>query len=273
MTVRPIGQEATPTDPSDRVCRGPMSVRGCLGHQDAGISMPGQNWCEQPFVYEFSSFEDTDYEKRPYSDDTVAKIRQLAPYIKKFSDEYDVPPLAVAGSIAEEFDTSKGGKGLVDWIQDHVAPTSLEGPAKALANTFGLGWDLGPANLRPTTSKDLVTDNPDEFPGVDPDDSNKVEAFSVTDSGTCQLAAKYVKKAKNDLVSLFSRTDVPLSQDYRTALYVDYFRQGPKTLWNKITKKSVHIPVPPEELPTAGYGARVIAHKDQLLKALGDEAL
>src|SRR5205807_398343 len=44
-------------------------------------------------------------ENFPYSENTFAVIGQLADTIKSFSKQFDVPPIAVAGSIADEYNT------------------------------------------------------------------------------------------------------------------------------------------------------------------------
>lgn len=220
----------------------------------------------------FSSLMTDEYVQTPYSKDTVNQIRLMAPDIKKFAEQYDVPPLAVAGSIAEEFDARKkywGLKGAADSIQDSIAahPT-LERPAKWLADKAGVGWDLGPSNSRPGTAKNLIDSAPEEFPTVNRSDSTSIEAFSASNAGNAQLAAKYITWAKRDLEFIFLNSQRHVSDDYRTALYVDYFREGPETLLQKISAKALECPIPPQQMPMAYYGARAITNKQQLLGAL-----
>lgn len=258
-----ISQENPPRSAARRRTAAPIA-------DDAALSPA------QPIVSKFASYADEPYQKRPYSQDTLDRVRQMAPLIKKFSEQYNVPPLAVAGSIAEEFDTGKadfGLKGVWDRFQDRAAQTRLDGP---LRNMFSkrIGWDLGAGNIRPSTAKALITSAPDEFPNVDPNSQNGIDAFTATDSGNAQLAAKYISWAEQDLDRLFSQTKVPLYDDYRIALYVDYYRKGADTMWHGkdgrsgIMTKTIDTPIPYEQLPTAYYGARVIANKQKILDAL-----
>ncbi len=59
-------------------------------------------------------------ENYPFHDDVFAYIHSIAPKILKFSLKYDVPPIAVAGSIADEYNTRflsvavSNAKGVVD---------------------------------------------------------------------------------------------------------------------------------------------------------------
>jgi hypothetical protein len=68
-------------------------------------------------------------ENYPFDDKVFTYIHEIAPLILKYSAKYDVPPIAVAGGIANEYNTRFctgsylfKGKFIVDFLQDKVFP-------------------------------------------------------------------------------------------------------------------------------------------------------
>jgi hypothetical protein len=67
-------------------------------------------------------------ENYPFVDEVFEYIHKIAPAILKYSAKYDVPPIAVAGGIADEYNTrynpNNAGKPkpLIDLLQDKVYP-------------------------------------------------------------------------------------------------------------------------------------------------------
>jgi hypothetical protein len=68
---------------------------------------------------------DADEPNYPYDAHTFALISSLANQIKNFSAKHNVPPIAVAGSIADEYNVQRGLRRVWDWFQDR--PTSMIG--------------------------------------------------------------------------------------------------------------------------------------------------
>jgi peptidoglycan hydrolase-like protein with peptidoglycan-binding domain len=58
-------------------------------------------------------------ENFPYDANTFQLISQLAFSIKMYSQKFNVPPVAVAGSIADEYNTRRGIRVPLEWIQDN----------------------------------------------------------------------------------------------------------------------------------------------------------
>jgi len=56
----------------------------------------------------------------PYRAKTFALIGKIAPDIERFSTRYNVYPIAVAGAIADEYNTRIRYGGILDWLQDDI---------------------------------------------------------------------------------------------------------------------------------------------------------
>jgi hypothetical protein len=57
----------------------------------------------------------------PYDKQTFGLISRLAHHIKSYSAKHGVPPIAVAGSIADEYNVQRGMRRLLDWFQDNAS--------------------------------------------------------------------------------------------------------------------------------------------------------
>ena len=60
-----------------------------------------------------------------YSSATMSRLRQLLPHIQDLSKVWTVDPYEVAIAVGEEFSTRKGGKGVVDTLQDWLATQGM----------------------------------------------------------------------------------------------------------------------------------------------------
>lgn len=85
-----------------------------VGRPDAKVDPGHQTWkallrvgCDPPG------------ENFPYDADTFHLIQQLSIPIRKYSQRFNVSPIAVAGSIADEYNTRRGIRVPIDWIQDN----------------------------------------------------------------------------------------------------------------------------------------------------------
>jgi hypothetical protein len=236
-------------------------------------------------------------QSRPYAAQTLDKVRELAPHIHFYADRYNVPPLAVAGAIANEYDTrfDHTRKGLLhyDQFQDWYVP-KLSWPGSAITERFdnrvipayagSPGWldsDIGPANIHLATAMQLWHDYPEDFPST-VHDYPSLAKYVVSNEGTAQLASRYISWAQRAFDNSLSNTEKPLSPDDRVALYVDYFRKGPLTVGQQWTGRleskygpganllvSGTVPLAAEDLPHPYDGVRAVVNKRDLLRALG----
>jgi hypothetical protein len=246
--------------------------------------------------------EQNSYTRRPFSSDTVDRIAAMSPYINYYSAKYGVSPLAVGGSIAEEYDSrgnpfifghGTGAKGyFYDQVQDRMIPNLPDSGSGHVfeglfpAYTGSPRWltsDVGAGNVRLGTALRLWQAAQQEFPTW-VDNKRKLAAYVISDQGNAQVAAMYTAKGQQFVRSLLPQTQSVLPDDYYTALQVDYFREGPETLldrvmnnrWiphfgNDITDQflSGELSIPDSALPHSGLGARVINNRKQLQDALG----
>jgi hypothetical protein len=74
----------------------------------------------------------------PYDDATFALISTLADDIKRYSARHGVPPIAVAGSIADEYNIQRGARKIWDWLQDRIVFTRM--PASWIGRDFKIGF-------------------------------------------------------------------------------------------------------------------------------------
>ena len=54
----------------------------------------------------------------PFRSDTFLLIQNLSIKIRRYSNQYNVPPIAVAGAIADEYNTQVFPKAIIDWFQE-----------------------------------------------------------------------------------------------------------------------------------------------------------
>jgi hypothetical protein len=59
-------------------------------------------------------------ENFPFRDATFDEISKISQLIKSYAKKYNVPSVAVAGSIADELNTRVFPKNIIDWFQDDV---------------------------------------------------------------------------------------------------------------------------------------------------------
>lgn len=306
MTERlPPGFVLDPVKPSVRGLRGAPSVKedqsrtGRAGREKTQSSGGSRDKTLH------SSLSQDNYQATPYSDEVVAKVGKMAPVIKGYSAKYGVPVLAVAGSIAEEYDTRSrkmGVKGFYDKYQDSMLRYT---PKESDINRFAVGaWDsriapayagssgfmhndLGAANIKMATAARLAREFPDHFPaGIQ--EPQRLAAYVASDHGNAHLAAMYISQAQRGVNDFLKKAESPVSNDYRIALYVDYFRKGPETLGRQaihdrltrkyglaLTEKMLdgRGNIPKRDLPMAYYGSRVVANQQQIYNALGLEEI
>jgi len=250
-----------------------------------------------------------DAQSRPYAKETLGKIGELAPYINGYARKYGVPPLAVAGAIANEYDTRFDfkSKDLVprikalshyDAFQDRHVPSLSNGGdsfadfARAMLDsklvpTYAgspgwLGSDVGPANIHMATALQLWHNDPGELP-ASVHDYPSLARYVVSNQGTAQLAAKYIAWAQRNFENSLGNTEKPLSPHDKAALYIDYFRKGPEMVgkqWiDRLTRDygadkanrlvSGYLPLQGRDLPQPYDGVRAVVNRQALQDMLG----
>ena len=256
-------------------------------------AFPGLAWnrrVEITFSPPFLSLEGTEVsasicavpkENFPYDDPTFALIEASADKILQYSAAHDVPPVAVAGAIADEYNTSRDFKAAVDWLQDvgwlpHVwnwaiavhswidipeklallgLPKKLE---ELLSKIDPREHDIGVGNVKLKTAMELQK----EYPGI-LEEKNYAEMVNhlVQIEGTVQLATLTIRKARDELDS-YVQDYTPAGQE---AVYVTYYKQGE----DYVDRFKESLAADPNHRITPGEGCRVYLQRDRFLQALG----
>ena len=187
-------------------------------------------------------------------EESIQYIASIAPTIIAVSQKRKVSPVAVAGAIAEEFDTRHGLHGIVDWIQDNVLPLYPEWTIDfqripdfhyKLQNL--LEHDMGNANIHVRTALELVESGRLEVEGSPPTDAqvNLIIDYIIDERGMVEASAAVIEQGQ----SLFG----PYIRDYdvgfQDAVLVDFFNIGYKKYYQEnflsnLDKNPQHRPCP-----------------------------
>jgi len=207
---------------------------------------------------------DNPSENFPYSDETFSLIEEMAPEISFYSRKFGVPPIAVAGAIADEYNTQKGVKGILDWFQDDVLLNFM--PNFAIDFDAWLGsdsklfnatkHDLGVGNVKLETAKALYDQHTSTFSEMGWDYTDIVD-YLRTRKGTAHMAALYIADAQKELGNLIA----PLSQRNKEAVLITYYKQGPTYLDRFLEAKELE----PDRIIKPGEGCRVCLQRDRFL--------
>jgi hypothetical protein len=207
-------------------------------------------------------------ENFPYRNDTFFKVRRLAPIIRKFSSRYSVPPVAVAGAIADEYNTRTGFKSMIDWFQDHILIGKMPNLFIDVDSRIGIDskllnatkHDLGIGNIKLETAKSVYERHKSDGSLKIKDWSEMVE-YILSDEGTINIAAMVIKDAQNNLSSYVKC----YSPEIKEAVYVTYYKQGPAYIYRYLSKLSKQT----GRCIDPGEGCRVYYQRIEFLKALG----
>jgi hypothetical protein len=207
-------------------------------------------------------------ENFPYDGITFGLIRQLATPIKMYSQRFNVPPIAVAGSIADEYNTRRGIRVPLNWIQDNIwvnFATNLEferdakwGSSRKLFNLTK--HDVGLANVKVETAHQIYDEYRHTFSRYDLDYEDIVD-YIRTDNGTVHVATLVIKKAAQELKP-FSQG---MSEEKAEGLYVTYYKQGPAYVSRFRSARALD----PLRRIEPGEGCRVVLQRKALQRALG----
>ena len=204
----------------------------------------------------------------PYDQETFGFISGLAPQIKTYSIRYNVPPIAVAGSIADEYNVQRGGRRIWDWFQDHVVFVHM--PSALIGLDFTLGFksrllnatrnDIGPGNINIATARQIYLESPRAFPKALNSWAAVVE-YILTAQGTVVVAALVIHKGKRDLAQWLAGR----APEIQEALLVTYFKQGPSF----INRFKARLAANPGAVLVPGEGCRVFHQRAAFKTALG----
>jgi len=194
-------------------------------------------------------------------------IEILAPKIKEAARKYGVPPIPIAGSIADEYNTRTGMKSAIDWFQDSILIGMM--PNSFIATDVRVGFqskflnatkhDLGSGNIKLETAKKIYEQYKSTFSQQQMDWSDLVE-YILTDKGTVHIAALVIKKAQTKLASYVKG----LPDEVKEAIYVTYYKQGPSYVarYEATLAKNAGHQIKP------GEGCRVLLQRDKFKSAL-----
>jgi hypothetical protein len=218
-------------------------------------------------------------ENYPYADETFTVIEQMRQPIIDWAMRYNVRPLVVAGSIADEYNsrlTTMGGyKGTIDDIQDWLiqksGQTVMDLSDEYLDSKAGrmTRWDIGKGNINVRTAWEMYQRYRGDFPSGDWT-IHDVARYVLTDNGTAHVAACYIKYAEERIGDATASCDVKTTE----AVQVTYYKQGPNYLRRyeqscaTVERDRAENPALPRHQIRPGEGCRVCRQRDRLLKAL-----
>jgi hypothetical protein len=189
----------------------------------------------------------------------------MAYYISIFSDKNNVPVIAVAGSIADEYNTRRNWRIILDWFQDDIVINNL--PEFAIEIDAYLDFDskyfnatkhdIGVANINVATAKAIYDSNPLIF------ENRKWGYTQIIDylrslAGSAHMASLYIKVAKEKLKNHIKHYDNPTKE----AILVTYFKQGPGYL----ERYFENLKKDPSKKLQPGEGCRVCLQRDDFLR-------
>jgi hypothetical protein len=208
-----------------------------------------------------------------YDDKTFQFLRSIAPMIITIASSKDVPAAAVAGAIADEFNSRfdyHGIRGIVDQLQDFVIDILPEFAIDVdrffdfhnkLFNA--LENDIGPANVKVRTALQLVQREWLSVPGspVSDEQVSNIVDFLLTERGTVEAAAAVIAMGKK----LFGHYISDYSDGIAETILVEYYKQG-DSFYNRFYDRYLRNP---RHKPCPGYdGCQFLHNRERIFDAL-----
>ena len=207
----------------------------------------------------------------PYKSDVFKKISEISDLVKYFARKHNVPEVAVAGAIADEYnavidswiDTAQ------DWTVDLFPDFYIEITKNMINESETITKlrnpsmnDLGIGNIKLDNAKKIYDLMPTEFAAMNWDYTDLVD-YLQTNVGSVHVASLTIKIAQ----SLFNQYIKNYSDCTKEAVLVTFYKQGPK-YFNKFYKK---LQDNPRATPIPGEGSRVAMQRNRILKALNEK--
>lgn len=210
---------------------------------------------------------DVDEPNYPYDRETFNLISVLADQIKSCSAAHGVPPIAVAGSIADEYNVQRYVRRYWDWFQDRVVLQHM--PANWIARDFQFGAksrlfnvtrnDIGRGNINIATAREMWLKYRNAFP-TELDDWSELVNYILSDRGTVVVATLVIREGQQELARWLSGR----SPEMQEALLVTYYKQGP----SYVGRFKARLAVNPRAELVPGEGCRVFNQRSAFLDAL-----
>lgn len=233
-------------------------------------------------------------ENYPFQQPVFDWLKKISKYIIKYSGRFSVPPIAVAGALADEYNTRfmpdySYAKKQLDYLQDEVIPkgnyTELPEPQNNIMSSSDLevqyqtikendpnnikrttsdrlsntvAGDYGKGNISLRTAYDMYDEKIDDFPEMSRLD---ILRYLATDEGTVHFAALSIKKAW-DIMSKYIDTFPPRKQE---AVLVTYFKQGDNYRIKFINNSLKNNP---NAKIRSGEGCRTCFQRQQIAQAI-----
>jgi hypothetical protein len=207
-----------------------------------------------------------------YSEETFALVRRIAPLVLRQSALNQVPPIAVAGSIADEFNTRQSMfRSVVDWFQDDVLLNYMPNAFIKLDVKMGINskllnstkHDLGKGNIKLETAREIYMNNRGKF-AQDLSDWSVLVDFIRSEEGTVQIASLVIRQGKD----LLSAHLAGLPEDVLEAVLVTYYKQGPSYAQRFRTRQSGAVANAAKYI-RPGEGCNVLVQRERFAAALG----
>ncbi len=230
-----------------------------------------------------------DNENYPYQPPVFEYLKKIASFIIKYSNQFNVPPISVAGGIADEYNTRfmpkyTRIKQSMDRYQDEYAPTrdrssdddnnaKIEKEYQSLKKSdpdnthrtkfdrfydFNAAGDYGKGNISLRTAIDLHDKYPNDSPRMT---RMNLLRYVVSDEGTAHYSALNIREGQY----LMGEALKPLPPRKREAVLVSYYKEGKKFYLRYLKQKQAH----PTNKILAGDGCRVCFQRKEIADAIG----
>ena len=211
----------------------------------------------------------TPEENYPYSENTFSKIKEIKELIKLYAKKYSVPPVAIAGSIADEYNiiNESNSAKLINWLQDDIVINFM--PNFAIEFDVYVGGssklnnatkhDLGIGNIKLETAKKLYDQYQQEFKAKNWNYKDIVN-YIQSNEGTVHLAALVIKKAQE----MLEKYIFDYCECKKEAVLVTYYKQGENYINKFLQNKKQN----PSHRIKPGEGCRVCLQRESILKSL-----
>jgi hypothetical protein len=203
-----------------------------------------------------------------YRPETFELVRRISELIYFYSSKYSVPPVAVAGSIADEYNTRTGPKAIIDWLQDEVLLNFMPNFAIEIDGFFNFEskllnathHDIGIGNIKLETAKEIYEKQKDFFENKDWNYTNIID-YIRSNEGTVHFASLVIKQAKEKMQDYI----LDYSDSKFEAVLITYYKQG-EDYFKRFSKRLLTDPSARIE---PGEGCRVCKQRILFLSALG----